>query len=244
MEYRRRHPHRRRVRHTVILSSPVSNPNLIYAGGKDNGASSGVLKSVDMGRHWKLSSHGMFNTAIESLYIRDDKGDHLFCGTDGGIYESTDAAASWTLIKETQAFGVCKAIVNGTIAGVPTILAGCEGGVANRPSAGGNWSLIKSPPGVAAWRSNYLSVSDALGSTSVVAGCLWPDHVSGVVTIGTLLNTTHANWTLYKRCMAARPWPSTLTITTASLSTITATAFMRTNALSTSPLTAASPAII
>ena len=109
-------------------ASPVSNPNLIYAGGKNNGASSGVLKSVDMGRHWKLSSHGMFNTAIESLYIHDDKGDHLFCGTDGGIYESTDAAASWTLIKETQAFGVCKAIVNGTIAGVPTILAGCEGG--------------------------------------------------------------------------------------------------------------------
>ena len=180
-------------------ASPVSNPNLIYAGGKNNGASSGVLKSVDMGRHWKLSSHGMFNTAIESLYIHDDKGDHLFCGTDGGIYESTDAAASWTLIKETQAFGVCKAIVNGTIAGVPTILAGCEGGVANRPAAGGNWSLIKSPPGVAAWRSNYLSVSDALGSTSVVAGCLWPDHVSGVVTIGTLLNTTHANWTLHKK---------------------------------------------
>ena len=30
--------------------SPSSNPNLIYAGGRNNGASSGVLKSTDMGK--------------------------------------------------------------------------------------------------------------------------------------------------------------------------------------------------
>ena len=30
--------------------SPAANPSLIYAGGQNNGASSGVLKSTDMGR--------------------------------------------------------------------------------------------------------------------------------------------------------------------------------------------------
>ena len=32
--------------------SPHSNPDLIYAGGHNNGASSGVLKSTDRGQTW------------------------------------------------------------------------------------------------------------------------------------------------------------------------------------------------
>ena len=41
-------------------ASPAGNPKLIYAGGKNNGASSGIIKSLDMGRTWKKASHGLF----------------------------------------------------------------------------------------------------------------------------------------------------------------------------------------
>ena len=47
--------------------SPSSNPALIYAGGRNNGASSGVLKSTDAGDHWVIASNGLFDTRIIAL---------------------------------------------------------------------------------------------------------------------------------------------------------------------------------
>ena len=47
--------------------SPAGNPKIIYTGGRNNGASSGLLKSVDGGNHWVVKSKGMFDTRIVSL---------------------------------------------------------------------------------------------------------------------------------------------------------------------------------
>ena len=41
--------------------SPAGNPKVIYAGGRNNGASSGVLKTVDGGDHWVMKSNGIFD---------------------------------------------------------------------------------------------------------------------------------------------------------------------------------------
>ena len=41
-------------------ASPKANPDLIYAGGQNNGVSSGVLKTIDGGIHWTRESKGLW----------------------------------------------------------------------------------------------------------------------------------------------------------------------------------------
>ena len=103
--------------------SPFAHPALIYTGGRNNGASSGVLKSTDRGQTWLPVCNGLYDTAVWSLYIVDDKGDHVLAVTGSGIYETLDAAASWRLIPATEAFGLVRTMKNGTIDGEPHILA-------------------------------------------------------------------------------------------------------------------------
>ena len=50
-------------------ASPAANPMLIYAGGHNNGASSGIIKSVDGGAHWTRNSNGMWDTRIYGVWI-------------------------------------------------------------------------------------------------------------------------------------------------------------------------------
>lgn len=170
-----------------VLPSPSNN--LIYSGGQNNGASSGVLKSVDMGKHWVVKSNGLFDTRIKSLGIVDELGDHVYVGVPGRIYETLDGAESWTVVNESAKFGTCYSFKNGTINNEPYIFASCDAGIANIPVKGGDWNLI--PPG--GWgRAGYLTVSDSLGSASVLGGCL-----GGHVFIGTVINATAANWTSF-----------------------------------------------
>ena len=139
--------------------SPSGNPKVIYTGGRNNGASSGLLKSVDGGDHWVMKSNGLFDTRIVSLGIVDmDKGDHVYCSVPGKVYETTDGAESWKISAGSEKLGTCYTFKNGTINGEPHILASCDGGIGNIPTKGGVWSII--PPG--GWgRGGYLTVSDA-----------------------------------------------------------------------------------
>ena len=60
-------------------ASPVSNPNIIYTGGCNNGAASGVLKSVDMGKTWIRSSNGKCcSTEVRSTRVRSTGARFLF----------------------------------------------------------------------------------------------------------------------------------------------------------------------
>ena len=69
--------------------SVVGNPALIYMGGNNNAAASGVLKSTDMGSHWTKANVGLFDTRLQGLHIVDDKGDHVLAGTPSGVFETT-----------------------------------------------------------------------------------------------------------------------------------------------------------
>jgi hypothetical protein len=171
-------------------SSPVDNPHIIYTGGQNNGASSGILKSVDYGRHWTLASNGMYITRIHGVYVVDRKGDHVLATTTGGIYESFDGAASWTLVNVSV--GRCWQIKNATIGGVEHVLVGCDLGLANfprdaPPSAGvDKWKIIGNQPGMA---GTFFTVSDVgPNGNSVIGACV------GVVTLGQILNRTHGIW--------------------------------------------------
>ena len=163
-------------------ASPAGNPDFIIAGGQNNGASSGVVRSVDGGRHWTVASDGMFNTRVEAVHVVDDVGKHVLVAVQGAIYESLDGADTWKVINGSQALGTCNTFKNGTIAGQPHVLAGCSIGVANAPSGDGrspltDWKVI--PPGGV--QRTYFSISDDNGApNSVIGMCLgrrlwiWP----------------------------------------------------------------------
>ena len=72
----------------------IDSPNLIYAGGQNNGASSGVLKSTDRGKTWILASNGIFDTRIKALGCVNEACDHVFVGVPGGIYETTNGTCA------------------------------------------------------------------------------------------------------------------------------------------------------
>jgi len=180
-------------------ASPASDPRIIYTGGANNGSASGVLKTTDMGKTWTRSSNGLYDTHIHGVFVYPGTVDHVLAGTPTGVYESTDGAASWTLIKATQAFGLCWSFRNGTIGGIATVLASCSRGVANTPVAGGGpWSLIPSYENKdwGGGAKGGLTIADD-GATTVVAACFptpgW-GQPGGMAVIGTITSTTTADW--------------------------------------------------
>lgn len=185
--------------------SPAANQDLIYMGGNNNAASSGVLKSVDRGKHWSKVNAGLLDTRLHGLFIVDKLGEHVLAGTPSGVFETLDGAKTWAWVEQTRAWGVANSFANGTINGQPVVLVGANGGLGNVPLLPGvplanqTWSLIPSPPGSSAWRTNVVSVSDLRGgvplASSVVGGCLWQGG-HGVLHMATLLNATAASWTV------------------------------------------------
>lgn len=101
------------------------SPNVIYTGGQNNGASSGVLKSIDGGKHWVVASTGLFDTRIKSLGIVDSGAgnniDHVLVGVPGAIYEKTNGAQTWAVVNDTKRFGTCYSFKNGTINNEPCV---------------------------------------------------------------------------------------------------------------------------
>lgn len=185
--------------------SPISNPNLMYMGGENNAASSGVLKSTDYGMHWTKMSNGLTSTSISSLFIVDDAGDHLFVGTSGGLFETMDGAETWAPVPATRSWGsVGGGFRNGTINGKPYLFIGFSGGMATVPinqkgsMINSTWNLIQSPAGSAAWRTNPVSLADFDGQgkpmlNSKLVGCLWIGG-SGKLHILQIIDEKTAKW--------------------------------------------------
>eukprot|EP00937_MAST-01D_sp_MAST-1D-sp2_P005631 g5631.t1 len=180
------------------------NPDVIYTGGNNNAASSGVLKSVDGSRHWTKVNTGLSDTRLHGLHILDDAGEHVVAGTPSGVFETLNGGANWTHVTQTQGWGVANSFRNGTIGGVKTLFVGTNAGLGNvpigaagTPLAAATWSLIPSPSGSAAWRTNRVSISDYRAGVelqnSVVGGCLWVGG-HGVLHLATVVNATAATW--------------------------------------------------
>jgi hypothetical protein len=108
----------------ACAASLASVPATIYAGGQNNGVSSGIIKTVDAGVHWTRNSNGLWDTRVLGVWLHPDdpKANHVFAGTHSGIYESKDGAASWTFRNETTGWGGVMSFREGTIQGKPFIL--------------------------------------------------------------------------------------------------------------------------
>jgi hypothetical protein len=187
----------------ATAASPAENPSLIYTGGSNNGASSGVMKTTDMGVTWVQASTGLFDTRVQGLFVYPSPttttttasaGQHVLCGGPSGIYESLDGAASWTHIIASSAFGQVHTFRLGTINGDKYVLAATSKGIANIPIKGGTWNLIPSPHGD--WRTP-LSIADD-GPNTVACGCF------GFVVLATITSPTTATFTDRPELQCAR----------------------------------------
>lgn len=89
-----------------------TNPNIIYAGtgegffNYDAVRGAGVLKSIDGGSSWTMltsfSGGSSFPYFINDLKIRPDNTNILFAASNSGLFRTTNAGASWSMIKEGQ----------------------------------------------------------------------------------------------------------------------------------------------
>ena len=122
----------------ATAASLAAVPDLIYAGGQNNGASSGVLKTIDGGIHWTRQSKGLWDTRVLSVWIHPDdpKGGHVFAGTHTGIYESKDFAESWQLASETASWGGVQWFKQVVVDGKDYIVANANSDLITRPLDG------------------------------------------------------------------------------------------------------------
>ena len=155
----------------ATAASLAAVPDLIYAGGQNNGASSGVLKTIDGGIHWTRQSKGLWDTRILALWLHPDdpKGGHVFAGTHTGIYESRDFAESWQLANETASWGGVQWFKQAVIDGKDYIVANADADLLTRPLAddgAGLWQKAQQAEG-APGSFRGLSVVTTAGKSEV-----------------------------------------------------------------------------
>jgi len=175
-------------------ASHEKSPNVIYSGGQNNGISSGIVKSVDGGKHWTRNSKGLWDSRILGCWVHPehDDGSNVFAGTHSGVYESVDGAESWTRCDETMGWGMVRSFRSGMINSEHYILANADKAILTRKSSSVcGWQKIDAPGGCPA--NQHLSVIVQDGNTevlTVVGG--WG---GGDMYYGNIVNETYAKWT-------------------------------------------------
>ena len=178
-------------------ASPRQNPMLIYTGGQNNGASSGVLRTTDGGKHWLRKSKGLWDTRIIGVFLHpdDNTGAHVLAGTHSGVYESTDSAESWAFRNETAGWGFVMSFALGMIQGEQYIIANSANGILTLPVAdkAAKWQRIPlpSPPGIAP--NQHLSLVTTEGTSEVLISI--GSWAAGKLYYGNLKSPTTAHWT-------------------------------------------------
>jgi Secretion system C-terminal sorting domain len=87
------------------IAVDYSNPNIIYIATGDADASDtysvGVLKSTDGGITWNTTGLTFFDTNSRAgdILINPSDSNMLWVATDGGLYRSTNAGTSWTMVQ-------------------------------------------------------------------------------------------------------------------------------------------------
>ena len=123
----------------------TKNAQIVYVGTGDRDAGSrtqrGVMKSTNGGIQWSRSNTGMGNRVVGKLIINPKQPDTLIAATNGGIYRSLNAGASWT---RTSATGNYKDVV--AMPGNFQIMYATASGKYYRSANGGaSWTALYIP---------------------------------------------------------------------------------------------------
>ncbi len=124
----------------ALIITPA-NPSTVYAGLAGNillaGATGNLLKSVDGGTNWTLSSTGIVSQSVNKLVLDPQAPATLYAATEVGVFKSTNAATTWS----SSGLGtlvVSDLAVNPT--NTSTLYAATAGGVARSTDGGASWS--------------------------------------------------------------------------------------------------------
>ena len=148
-------------------ASPPGHPEIIYLGGQNNAAASGVMKTTDGGKTWQSVNNGVTDTRIWSVIVDPSDGNHVMVGTPSGVFESSDAGGSWALRSETSSWAGPRQFLVATIAGKQHIIGSAQEGIIYRPvGSHDTWSIFSKPDGLNAidWLSD-CGVDSSSGDT-------------------------------------------------------------------------------
>jgi uncharacterized protein (TIGR03437 family) len=101
-----------------------SHPLVIYAGGgigsgnEGPATEAGVFRTIDGGISWAPANQGLLDTTVNILWIDQANPSILLAGTEfGGLYRSTDGAASWIQVLPDASVSAIVTVTGGLIAG-------------------------------------------------------------------------------------------------------------------------------
>ena len=117
-----------------------ADPEVMYAGaaGGDNRgplSEAGVYATTDGGTTWQMADTGLTDTQVNDLWLDQSNPQILLAATAGGIFRSTDGAASWSPVTTTAAIGFAR------IGDV--LYAGTDTGVFSSTDLGKTWTLVE-----------------------------------------------------------------------------------------------------
>lgn len=197
----------------AMAINPV-NQNIIFAGTLDGG----IFKSTNEGVNWAASNTGMTYNHVQCLAISASNPNIIFAGTDSlggwatsGVYKSTDAGATWTLVsqdiydsKGIQALVVHPTNPNIVYCGVFNALAVSAVGLWKSTNGGVNWfasstgmdnkqvlciALNPLNPNVLYSGTSMMSPSGSTGPCKIFkscdAGATWSAAVNGIPQLST-----------------------------------------------------------
>jgi photosystem II stability/assembly factor-like uncharacterized protein len=123
-----------------IFAVDSLNSNTIYAGT----TFSKVVKSLDGGYHWDQANSGITASGVTALVIDPANHSILYVGTYGGMFKSTDSAATWNPINTGLPLSGPTTTAVNAIAINPlnssTIYAGTASGLYKSINGGASWS--------------------------------------------------------------------------------------------------------
>jgi photosystem II stability/assembly factor-like uncharacterized protein len=156
---------------TGALAFDPSHPTTVYCGtGEGNwyGRGAGVLRSLNGGTSWSVLCTAPFvGAGFFDLIVDPANGQHLFAGTSGGIYTSTDGGVAWTQRRAHRCYALAIAPAGGAGA---EILAACDDGIVRSTDAGQNWAAVALPGAPAGWDRIAVDICRATPSFACAFG--------------------------------------------------------------------------
>ncbi|MFA6286206.1 MAG: hypothetical protein WC661_02385 [Opitutaceae bacterium] len=127
---------------------------VVYLGGNVTG----MYKSEDHGRNWRISTKGMTHYIVHSVAVDRMNPDTVYASTVGGLLKSTDAGESWRFIDKT---GKADLRITGErdLSIQPIVVDPTNGNIVYAGSPGGN--VYKSTDGAQTWKVSYHPSTEA-----------------------------------------------------------------------------------
>jgi photosystem II stability/assembly factor-like uncharacterized protein len=190
----------------MAIAPDPTDPHTIYMGGEANG----VFKSTDVGQTWAQSNGSLqpWPTPvgnfiwITAMLVDPTAPSHVFIGTYGrGIYQSTDAAASWNSVAPAAAMSWVTCLTRG--AGSDNALYACvdQVGILRSTDAGSTWTVS----------NTGLSALDVRG---LAVDPMTTDLYALTAHEGVFQSADHATWSPFDPCQPGNAFGSGIAVVT------------------------------